>query len=90
MRDEVESGGGNLFLFLGLFFLDLIVSALHLRNHLDHEWHDEVIHIESPGIFEGKIWLDILIASVESGSKEFLLFLFHKEFKQFLYNLLIV
>eukprot|EP00178_Gracilaria_changii_P012287 TRINITY_DN34834_c0_g2_i2.p1 TRINITY_DN34834_c0_g2~~TRINITY_DN34834_c0_g2_i2.p1 ORF type:complete len:131 (+),score=6.96 TRINITY_DN34834_c0_g2_i2:222-614(+) len=91
MRNIVKSSCCHFLLFFSFFFLlNLAVSVSHFRYQLDHERHNKVIHVESPGIFKSKVRFDILIASIESCSKEFFFFSFNKEFKQFFDNFLIV
>ena len=57
---------------------------------MDDERHHEIVHVEPPGVFQGKVWLDVLVAGVESGCEKLLLFLLDKKFKKFLYYLLVI
>lgn len=57
---------------------------------MDNERHHEIIHVESPSVFESKIRLNVFVASVKSSSKVLFFFSLHEEFKQLLDNLLVV
>ena len=91
MRDEVEGSGGDFLFLLGLFLLfDLAISIPHFGDQLNHEGHDEIVHVEPPSILQCKVGLDILVASVQSGSEELFFLSLHKELHKLFDNLLVV
>ena len=91
MWNEVKGSGGDFLFFFGFFFLfNFAVPVSHFWDKLDHEGHDKIVHVESPGILKSKVRLNILIASVKSSSEELLLLSLYKEFKQLFDNFLVV
>jgi len=80
VTNEVKGSSGYFIFFLGLLLLNLNVSCLLFRYQLDNKWHDVIVHIKTPSIFESKVRLNIVIACIEGCCKELFLFSLHEEF----------
>mgnify|MGYP006976808656 FL=1 len=53
-----------------------------ISDQLDEEWHSPFVKVESPGQFEDEVGAEELIASVETGSEEFLFVVFNEELQE--------
>ena len=68
-----------LFLLLDVIgvLLDGLDSLGHVRHELNEIWHNEFHHVHSPSEFHNDIRFDEVVASVEHGSEQFLVFHFN-------------